>query len=96
MPELKWSRKDLYGQGISKVDITQPDHNVDKAMLNILDCVLVQCSIGSTTGCTITEKAPTRSLNVKLGPQCNYHMGRDGTFVSRTQFQVERPWGQRP
>ena len=41
MPELKWSRKDLYGQGISKVDITQPDHNVDKAMLNILDCVLV-------------------------------------------------------
>ena len=41
MPELKWSRKDLYGQGISKVDITQPDHNVDKAILNILDCVLV-------------------------------------------------------
>ena len=41
MPEVKWSRKDLYGQGISKVDITQPDHNVDKAMLNILDCVLV-------------------------------------------------------
>ena len=47
MPELKWSRKDLYGQGISKVDITQPDHNVDKAMLNILDCVLVcvDCSL---------------------------------------------------
>ena len=62
-------------------------------------------SIGSTTGCTITEKAPTRafswlkaattaftfktllrhypkqaltprSLNVKLGPQRNYHEGR--------------------
>ena len=44
MPELKWSRKDLYGQGISKVDITQPDHNVDKAMLNILDCVLVSAA----------------------------------------------------
>ena len=67
----------------------------------------VYCSIGSTTGCTITEKAPTRtfswlkaptsaftfktllrhyakwaltprSLNVKLGPQRNYHKGWAG------------------
>ena len=46
MPELKWSRKDLYGQGISKVDITQPDHNVDKAMLNNLRlCPCVDCSL---------------------------------------------------
>ena len=37
-------------------------------------------SIGSTTGCTITEKAPTTSLM---------------TFALRTQFHVERPWGQR-
>ena len=30
-------------------------------------------SIGSATGCTITEKALTpRSLNVKLGPRHNY------------------------
>ena len=65
----------------------------------------VKRSIGSTTSCTITEKAPTRafswlkaptsaftfktllrhyakraltprSLNVKLGPQRNYHEGR--------------------
>ena len=65
----------------------------------------VKRSIGSTTGCTIMEKAPTRafswlkvptsaftfktllrhyakqaltprSLNVKLGPRCNYHKGR--------------------
>ena len=65
----------------------------------------VKLSIGSTTGCTITEKVPTRafswlkaattaltfqtllrhyakrvltpqSLNMKLGPRCNYHKGR--------------------
>ena len=24
----------------------------------------------------ITEKAPTRALNVKLGPRCNYHKGQ--------------------
>ena len=65
----------------------------------------VKRSIGSTTGCIITEKAPTRafswlkaptsaftfktllrhyakraltpqSLNVKLGPQRNYHKGQ--------------------
>ena len=28
MPELKWSRKDLYGQGISKVDITQHSQTI--------------------------------------------------------------------
>ena len=47
-------------------------------------------SIGSTTGCTIMEKAPTktllrhyaelaltpRSLNVKLGPRRKGHKGR--------------------
>ena len=45
-----------------------------------------------------------RSLNVKLGPQRNYHKGRAAirhyanktalmTFASWTQFHVERPWG---
>ena len=34
-------------------------------------------SIGSTTGCTITEKAPTRAFSwLKLGPRRNYHKGR--------------------
>ena len=50
-----------------------------------------------------------RSLNVKLGPQLNYHKVRAVkrhyanqparpllmTFASRTQFHIERPWGQR-
>ena len=87
-------------------------------------------SIGSTTGCTITEKAPTRafswlkaattaftfktllrhyakqavtprSLNMKLGPQRNYHKGRAAIRLhnfcvgaSATQFYVYLPWGQ--
>ena len=75
----------------------------------ILGIIAVKRSIGSTTGCTVMEKAPTRafswlkaptcaftfktllrhyseraltpwSLNMKLGPRCNYHKG----------------WGQRP
>ena len=47
-------------------------------MLGIITDSAVKRSIGSTTGCTITEKAPTM------------------TFVSRTQFHIERPWGQCP
>ena len=49
-----------------------------------------------------------RSLNVKLGPRRNYHKGRAAIrhyanqtarplwpFALRTQYHVERPWGQR-
>ena len=51
-----------------------------------------------------------RLVDVKLGRQRNYHKGRAAirhyanqtarrslmTFALRTQFHVERPWGQRP
>ena len=47
-------------------------------------------SIGSTTGCTITEKAPTRTSLV------SYSRPSLVIIASRTQFHVERPWGQRP
>ena len=78
----------------------------------------VKLSIGSTTGCTITEKVPTRafswlkaattaltfqtllrhyakrvltpqSLNMKLGPRCNYHKGR--AAIRHYANQTARP-----
>ena len=67
---------------------------IDQAVMCYLHLVVTSAanrSIGSTTGCTITEKAPTRAfswlkapkraltprgLNLKLGPERNYHKGR--------------------
>ena len=37
--------------------------------------VFTSASKSSIRRFVITEKAPTRSLNVKLGPRRNYHMG---------------------
>ena len=56
-------------------------------------------SIGSTTGCKITEKAllrhyakqalTPRYLNVKLGPRRNYHKGR--AAIRHYANQTARP-----
>ena len=85
----------------------------------------VKLSIGSTTGCTITEKAPTRafswlnaptsaftfktllrhyakwaltprSLNMKLVNIVSYSCPYLMIIASRTQFHIERLWGQCP
>ena len=53
---------------------------------------------------TLLRHYAKRAFTVKLGPRRNYHKGRAAirhyaylmNFVSRTQFHVERPWGQRP
>ena len=44
-----------------------PPNMVAKCQVRVMGHLTsaVKLSIGSTTGCTITEKAPTRALNVK-------------------------------
>ena len=85
----QFTRDSLYHAMNDRGVYLPDDYNSDLPPAQVRSAAFVICisisavkqSIGSTTGCIITEKAPTRaltprSLNVKLGPRHKSHQGR--------------------